>query len=143
MDKAIKTIRFRCRVGNTTLVLTEKGQFLFRAYETARLFGFRDARECIRNYSEDSSLIVMETAGGRQPVKCISMADVIRIAGKSRIPQAKDMANSLRLIQKDHEIEILKIENLLLADDLECAIDGLKGIRERLDLLLCDLGVNG
>lgn len=143
MDKAIKTIRLRCRLGNTTLVLTEKEQFLFRAYETARLFGFRDARECIRNYSEDSCLIVMETAGGRQPVKCISMADVIRIAGKSRIPQAKDMANSLRLIQKDHEIEILKIENLLLADDLECAIDGLKGIRERLDSLFCDLGLNG
>lgn len=85
----------------------------------------------------------METDGGRQPVKCISMEDAIRIAGKSRIPQAKDMVNSLRLIQKDHEIESLKIQNLLLADDLECAIDGLKGMREQLDLLFCDLVVNG
>lgn len=143
MDKAIKTIRLKCRLGNTTLVLTQKGEFLFRAYETARLFGFRDTRECIRNYSEGSRLIVMETDGGRQPVKCISMDDVIRIADKSRIPQAKDMANSLRLIQKDQEIESLKIQNLLLADDLECAIDGLKGIREQLDLLFYDLGVNG
>ena len=58
-------------------------------------------------------------------------------------PQAKDMANSLRLIQKDQEIESLKIQNLLLTDDLECAIDGLIGIREQLDLLFCDLGVNG
>lgn len=143
MDKAIKTTKLKCKLGHTTLVLTEKGEFLFRAYETARLFGFRDDKECIRSYSWDARLIVMETDGGRQPVKCISMEDVIRIAGKSRIPQAKDMANSLRLIQKDQEIESLKIHNLLLADDLECAIDGLKGIREQLDLLFCDLGVNG
>lgn len=143
MDKAIKTTKLTCKLGHTTLVLTEKGEFLFRAYETARLFGFRDDRECIRSYSEEARLIVMETDGGRQPVKCISMEDVIRIAGKSRIPQAKGMANSLRLIQKDQEIESLKIQNLLLADDLECAIDGLKGMREQLDLLFCDLGVNG
>lgn len=143
MDKAIKTIKLRCKLGSTTLVLTDKGEFLFRAYETARLFGFRDNRSCIRNYSEDGRLVVMETDGGRQPVKCISMEDVIRISGKSRITQAKEMANSLRLIQKDHEIENLKIQNLLLADDLECAIDGLKGIRERLDSVFCDLGLDG
>lgn len=143
MDKAIKTIKLKCKLGSTTLVLTEKGVFLFRAYETARLFGFRDDRECIHNYSEDARLIIMETDGGCQPVKCISMEDVIRISGKSRIPQAKNMANRLRLILKDHEIETLKIKNLLLADELECAIDGLKGIRERLDLLFCDLGLNG
>ena len=143
MGKTIKTTNAKCKLGHTTLVLTEKGEFLFRAYETARLFGFRDDRECIRSYSEEARLIVMETDGGRQPVKCISMEDVIRIAGKSHIPQAKGMANSLRLIQKDQEIESLKIQNLLLADDLECAIDGLKGMREQLDLLFCDLGVNG
>lgn len=143
MDKAIKTIKLKCKLGYTTLVLTEKGEFLFRAYETARLFGFRDDRECIRNYSDESRLIIMETDGGHQTVKCIPMEDMIRIAGKSRIPQAKDMANSLRLIQKDQEIESLRIQNLLLSDDLECAIDGLKGIREQLDSLFCDLGVNG
>lgn len=143
MDKAIKTIKLRSKLGNITLVLTEKGEFLFRAYETARLFGFRDDRSCIRNYSEDGRLIVMETDGGCQPVKCISIEDVIRIAGKSRIPQAKEMANSLRLIHKDREIENLKIQNLLLADNLECAIDGLKGIREQLDSVFCDLGLDG
>ena len=143
MHKAIETIKLRCKLGSTTLVLTEKGELLFRAYETARLFGFRDDRSCIRNYSEDGCLIVMETDGGRQPVKCISMEDVIRISGKSRITQAKDMANSLHLIYKDREIENLKIQNLLLADDLECAIDGLKGIRERLDSVFCDLGLDG
>ena len=143
MDKAIKTTKLKCKLGHTTLVLTEKGEFLFRAYETARLFGFRDDRECIRNYSVNARLIVMQTDGGRQPVKCITMEDVIRIAGKSRFPQAKDMVNNLRLIQKDQEIESLKIQNFLLADDLECAIDGLKVIREQLDTLFCDLGVNG
>lgn len=143
MDKAIKTINLRSKQGNTTLVLTEKGEFLFRAYEIARLFGFCDDRSCIRNYSEDGRLIVMETDGGRRPVKCISIEDVIRISGKSRIPQAKDMANSLRLIYKDQEIENLKIQNLLLADDLECAIDGLKGIQERLDSVFCDFGLDG
>lgn len=143
MDKAIKTTKLNCKLGHTTLVLTEKGEFLFRAYETARLFGFRDDRECIRNYSVNARLIIMQTDGGCQPVKCITMEDVIRIAGKSRIPQAKDMVNNLRLIQKDQEIESLKIQNFLLADDLECAIDGLKVIREQLDSLFCDLGVNG
>lgn len=143
MDKAIKTTKLKCKLGHTTLVLTEKGEFLFRAYETARLFGFRDDRECIRNYSVNARFIVMQTDGGRQPVKCITMEDVIRIAGKSRIPQAKDMVNNLRLIQKDQEIESLKIQNFLLTDDLECAIDGLKVIREQLDSLFCDLGVNG
>lgn len=143
MDKAIKTTKLKCKLGHTTLVLTEKGEFLFRAYETARLFGFRDDRECIRNYSVNARLIVMQTDGGRQPVKCITMEDVIHIAGKSRIPQAKDMVNNLRLIQKDQEIESLKIQNFLLVDDLECAIDGLKVIREQLDTLFCDLGVNG
>ena len=68
MDKAIKTTKLKCKLGHTTLVLTEKGEFLFRAYETARLFGFRDDKECIRSYSRDARLIVMETdGGGRKP----------------------------------------------------------------------------
>lgn len=32
MDKAIKTTKLKCKLGHTTLVLTEKGEFLFRAY---------------------------------------------------------------------------------------------------------------
>ena len=143
MDKAIKTTKLKCKLGHTTLVLTEKGEFLFRAYETARLFGFRDDKECIRSYSRDARLIVMETDGGRQPVKCISMEDVIRIAGKSRIPQAKDMANSLRLIQKDQEIESLKIQNLLLADDLECISDDLRSVREQIEVIFTEFGIDG
>lgn len=143
MNKAIETIKINLRQGNTTLIMTEDDEFLFRAYETARLFEFRDDRECIRNYSANSSLVVMETAGGRQPVKCIPIEDVARIAGKSRLPDAKEMLHTLHIARKDMEIKALKIQNFLLADDFECAIDGLKGVREQLDLLFCDLGVNG
>ena len=100
MDKAIKTTKLKCKLGHTTLVLTEKGEFLFRAYETARLFGFRDDKECIRSYSEEARLIVMETDGGRQPVKCISMEDVIRIAGKSRIPRQRTWLTAFVLFRK-------------------------------------------
>lgn len=143
MDKAIKTTKLKCKLGYTTIVLTEKGEFLFRAYETARLFGFCDDKECIRSYSQDARLIVMETEGGRQPVKCISMEDVIRIAGKSRIPEAKEMLHFLHIAQKDMEIKALEIQISLLDDDFECLFDDLRSIREQMDVIFSEFGIDG
>lgn len=143
MDKAIDTIKINCKLGSTTLVLTEDKEYLFRAYETARLFGFRDDRECIRNYSEDSKLVVMETNGGRQPVKCIPIEDVVRIAGKSRIPEATKILYHLHIVRKDMEIKALKIQNLLLADDFQCISNDLRSVREQIDMIFSDFGING
>lgn len=143
MNKATETIKINLKQGNTTLVMTEDNDFLFRAYETARLFGFRDDRECIRNYSANSSLVVMETAGGRQPVKCIPIEDVARIAAKSRIPEAKEMLHSLHIAQKDMEIKALKIQNFLLADDLECISDDLRSVREQIEVIFTEFGIDG
>ena len=143
MNKAIETIKINFKQGNTTLVMTEDDDFLFRAYETARLFGFRDDRECIRNYSANSSLVVMETAGGRQPVKCIPIEDVARIADKSRIPEAKEMLHCLHIAQKDMEIKALKIQNFLLADDFECLSDDLRSIREQMEVIFSEFGIDG
>ena len=143
MNKAIETIKINFKQGNTTLVMTEDDDFLFRAYETARLFGFRDDRECIRNYSANSSLVVMETAGGRQPVKCIPIEDVARIADKSRIPEAKEMPHCLHIAQKDMEIKALKIQNFLLADDFECLSDDLRSIREQMEVIFSEFGIDG
>lgn len=143
MDKAIETIKINCKHGSTTLVLTEDKEYLFRAYETARLFGFRDDRECIRNYSEDSKLVVMETNGGRQPVKCIPIEDVARIAGKSRIPEATKILYHLHIARKDMEIKALKIQNLLLADDFQCISNDLRSVREQIDMIFSDFGING
>lgn len=143
MNKAIETIKINCKQGSTTLVLTEDNEFLFRAYETARLFGFRDDRECIRNYSQDSKLVVMETNGGRQPVKCIPIEDVARIAGKSRIPEATTILYRLHIVRKDLEIKALKIQNLLLADDFMCLSDDLKSIREQIGVIFSEFGING
>lgn len=143
MNKAIETIKINCKQGSTTLVLTEDNEFLFRAYETARLFGFRDDRECIRNYSADSKLVVLETNGGRQPVKCIPIEDVARIAGKSRIPEGTKILYHLHIAQKDMEIKALKIQNLLLADDFMCLSDDLKSIRELIGVIFSEFGING
>lgn len=143
MNKAIETIKINFKQGNATLVMTEDNEFLFRAYETARLFGFRDDRECIRNYSANSSLVVMETAGGRQPVKCMPIEDVARIAGKSRIPEAKEMLHCLHIAQKDMEIKALKIQNFLLADDFECLSDDLRSIREQMEVIFSEFGIDG
>lgn len=143
MNKATETIKINLKQGNTTLVMTEDNDFLFRAYETARLFGFRDDRECIRNYSANSSLVVMETAGGRQPVKCIPIEDVARIAAKSRIPEAKEMLHSLHIAPKDMEIKALKIQNFLLADDLECISDDLRSVREQIEVIFTEFGIDG
>ena len=143
MNKAIETVKINFKQGNATLVMTEDNDFLFRAYETARLFGFRDDRECIRNYSANSSLVVMETAGGRQPVKCIPIEDVARIADKSRIPEAKEMLHCLHIAQKDMEITALKIQNFLLADDFECLSDDLRSIREQMEVIFSEFGIDG
>ena len=143
MNKAIETIKINLRQGNTTLIMTEDDEFLFRAYETARLFGFRDDRECIRNYSANSSLVVMETAGGRQPVKCIPIEDVARIAGKSRPPEAKEMLHTLHIARKDMEIKALKIQNFLLADDFECISDDLRSVKEQIEIIFSEFGIDG
>lgn len=143
MNKAIETIKINFKQGNTTLVMTEDNEFLFRAYEIARLFGFRDDRECIRNYSANSSLVVMETAGGHQPVKCIPIDDVACIAGKSRLPEAKEILHSLHIAQKDMEIKALKIQNFLLADDLECISDDLRSVREQIEVIFSEFGIDG
>lgn len=143
MNKAIETIKINCKHGSTTLVLTDGDEYLFRAYETARLFGFRDDRECIRNYSEDSKLVVMETNGGRQPVKCIPIEDVARIAGKSRIPEATKILYHLHIARKDMEIKALKIQNFMLADDFMCISDDLRNVREQIDMIFSDFGIDG
>ncbi len=143
LDKAVKAIKFKCELGYFTLVMTEKGENLFIANEIVRLFRFRDEEECICNYADDARPILIMTDAGYQPVICISMQDFIRLAGKSILPEAKTLAYRFHLDQKDMEIESLKAQNLLLADDLNCAIDGLKDIREQLDSLLSDLDVNG
>lgn len=143
MNKAIETIKINLRQGNTTLIMTEDDEFLFRAYETARLFGFRDDRECIRNYSANSSLVVMETAGGRQPVKCIPIEDVARIVGKSRLPEAKEMLHTLHIARKDMEIKALKIQNFLLADDFECISDDLRSVKEQIEIIFSEFGIDG
>ena len=138
MNKAIETIKINCKHGSTTLVLTDGDEYLFRAYETARLFGFRDDRECIRNYSEDSKLVVLETNGGRQPVKCIPIEDVARIAGKSRIPEATNILYHLHIVRKDMEIQ-----NFMLADDFMCISDDLRNVREQIDMIFSDFGIDG
>ena len=143
MNKAIETIKINFKQGNTTLVMTEDNDFLFRAYETARLFGFRDDRECIRNYSANSSLVVMGTAGGCQPVKCIPIEDVARIADKSRISEAKEMLHCLHIAQKDMEIKALKIQNFLLADDFMCISDDLRNVREQIKVIFTEFGIDG
>ena len=143
MDKAIKTIKISLKQGIATLVMTEDKDFFFRAYETARLFGFRDDKECIRSYSEDARLIVMETDGGRQPVKCIPIEDVARIAGKSRILEAKEMLHFLHIAQKDMEIKALEIQISLLDDDFECLFDDLRSIREQMEVIFSEFGIDG
>lgn len=143
MNKAIETIKINCKHGSATLVLTDGDEYLFRAYETARLFGFRDDRECIRNYSADSRLVVMETNGGHQPVKCIPIEDVARIAGKSRIPEATEMLYHLHIAQKDMEIKALKIQNFMLADDFMCISDDLRSVREQIDVIFSEFGIDG
>lgn len=143
MDKAIKTIKISLKQGIATLVMTEDKDIFFRAYETARLFGFRDDKECIRSYSEDARLIVMETDGGRQPVKCIPIEDVARIAGKSRILEAKEMLHFLHIAQKDMEIKALEIQISLLDDDFECLFDDLRSIREQMEVIFSEFGIDG
>ena len=59
MDKATKTIQCEFPDGTATIVITESRELCLRAYETARLFGFRDAKECIRNYAEGRSRLFL------------------------------------------------------------------------------------
>lgn len=141
MDKAVKVIKFKCKLGFFTFVQTQEGENLFIANEIAHVLGYGNIREYLRNSEDARNILTIDNRC--QQVTCISMEAVIRLASLSALPQAREFAYNIRLFQKKQEIESLKTQNLLLADDLECAIDGLKGIREQLDLLFCDLGVNG
>ncbi len=139
MDKAIEIIEIKNSLGTITMVKIEQEDVVFRAYETARLFGFSDDKECIRKYAGNARLVVMETDGGRQPVKCITIEDVVRIAEKSRLPDARFVAANLCVIVLEDRITQFEIANILLRDNLGYAIGCLKGLREQLDEILEDL----
>ena len=139
MDKAIRTIALKNSYGKLTMVQTEAGIVCFRAYETAKLFGFADEKACIRKYAKEPFLVFMDTDGGKQPVKCITMEDVCRIAERSRRPKAELMAAHLMVVIRNHRIQDLEMENICLRDDLEYALDGLKGLQEQLNTILGDL----
>lgn len=139
MDKAIRTIALKNSYGKVTMVFTEEGIVCFRAYETAKLFGFADEKACIRKYAEEPFLVLMDTEGGKQPVKCITIEDVTRIAQRSRLVKAELMASHLMVVIRNHRIQDLEMENICLRDDLEYALDGLKGLQEQLNTILGDL----
>lgn len=139
MDKAIRTIALKNSYGTITMVETEESVLCFRAYETARLFGFADEKACIRKYAKNPFLVLMETDGGKQPVKCVTIEDVIHIAQHSRMAKAELMAANLLGVIRDNRIEELEMENICLRDDLEYALDGLKELREQLNTILDDL----
>lgn len=139
MDKAIKTIKIEMKEGAVTMVKTDKDELLFRAYETARLFGFRDDHECVRSYATDPALVVLETPGGHQPVKCIPIWDVAAIAEKSRRPEAEVISLKILTVMRNMQIDELQERNLALRDALQDALDGLKGLKSQLDTILTSL----
>lgn len=142
MDKAFKVVKFKCKLGFFTFVQTQEGENLFIANEIAHVLGYGNIREYLRN-SEDARNILMTIDNRCQQVTCISMEDVIRLGSMSDLPQGREFAYNIRLFHKNQEIESLKAQNLLLADDRDYVIDSLKNIREQLDSLFCDLGLNG
>lgn len=139
MDRAIQTIQCEFPGGTTTLVLTSAKEVCLRAYETARLFGFRDDKECIRNHAENPFMVILETAGGNQPVKCISFDDMYAIASKSRLANAGVIADKFLITGQKLKIKVLEFDNMFISDDLHFAIDGLKNLRKQLDEILVDL----
>lgn len=139
MDKAIRTIALKNSYGKITMIETEEGVFCFRAYETANFFGFADEKACIRKYANKPFLVLMETDGGKQPVKCINIEDVAIIAQHSRMTKADLMAANLLVAIRNQRIMNLEMENICLRDDLEYALDGLKGLKEQLNTILDDL----
>ena len=136
MDKATKTIQCEFPDGTATIVITESRELCLRAYETARLFGFRDAKECIRNYAEGTFPVVLETAGGHQPVKCIDFVDMLKIASKSRLENAGEISDRLLVIAQKTKIRWLEYDSMFLEEDLGIAIEGLKDLRRQLDEIL-------
>lgn len=136
MEKARNTFKCEFPEGITTIVETTTREVCLRAYETARLFGFRDVKECIRNYAEEPFMVVLETAGGHQPVKCIDIDDMRIIAAKSRLPNAETILHKLLLVCQKIRITWLEYDNMFLREDLDIAIDGLKNLRKQLDEIL-------
>ena len=127
MDKATKTIQCEFPDGTATIVITESRELCLRAYETARLFGFRDAKECIRNYAEGTF---------HQPVKCIDFDDMLKIASKSRLENAGAISDRLLVIAQKTKIRWLEYDSMFLEEDLGIAIEGLKDLRRQLDEIL-------
>lgn len=139
MDKAIRTIKLTNSFGSITMVITDKNEALFRAYEAATLLGYSDAKACIRKYAKETKLVVMDTDGGKQPVLCTTIDDLDRIAQKSRRADAMLMVAHLRIAIMENHNRDLEIENFMLKYDLGYAIGSLKDLREQLDTILVDL----
>lgn len=111
MLKAVAITKFESAFGQLTVAVTEENEIMFRANEVAKLFGYSDRKGCVRQYAEEAKLVVMPTAGGDQPVKCISWRDVMHIGFKSRMSGKEDLLFELSYFHKCVKIEILELEN--------------------------------
>lgn len=139
MEKPSEIKVFESPYGEVTIVIDREGEYFLKAYETAEMFGFKDAKECVRKYANDAKLIILPTAGGQQPVKCISFEDAEEISKHSRLDDASAIFDVLLVRGQAMRIKNLQVKNFLLADDLEFAINSLKDLREQLDEILIDL----
>lgn len=139
MDKALKTVIAQTPNGEVTIVIDEHKDFWLRAKETASAFGFKDVKECIRNYAKDTKMIVIPTEGGNQPVKCLSFEDMVAIAKASRLNEASQVHDKIIMRAQQERILFLEFDNMFIQDDLNFAICSLKDLRKQLDEILMDL----
>lgn len=139
MDKALEIFKVNTPEGVATIVLDEKNELYVRAYEIAGLFGFKDEKDCIRNYGRDAKMIIIPTQGGNQPVKCIPIDVVNEIANHSRLKTASQIVDKLEIMALRLHAKDLSVTNIILSDDLDYAICSLKDLRKQLDEILFDL----
>lgn len=141
MDKARRIIRVHLPHGIVVpfIINSEDGWIYLRAYETARLFGFKDVTACIRNHVVESKMIILPTAGGKQPVKCIDIDDIVSIAEHSRLDDAKQIFDKLTIAKFELRMEELENKYYDLLEDKDVAIDGLEEIREQLNEVMREI----
>ena len=123
MLKAVAITKFESAFGELTMAVTEENEIYFRAHEAAKLFGFSDTKGCLNQHVKNSELILMPTAGGEQPVKCISWEDVIEIGFKSRLNDKEDLLFQLSHFHKCVKVDVLERENALLKKLLDEALE--------------------
>lgn len=127
MNQAVKIQEVLFTEGISLIeVSTSDGEKWYRAYDAARAFGFANAESCVRRYAKETKLIFVSTVSGLQPVKCMSLADVWRIAIRSSHPEAEKAVEGLVLSAS--LIESLSVENSNLIKEHKLILRDIKDL---------------